>query len=399
MLFPSSEPIKFVRHGLCHLTCSETPWLDDVYESNELDQNTVDVVYQNTKNLTLQVSQETQENQEPEQPKETQETQETEENHYSERSLSPGCSDEDNEDRLSNISLFFESDVPDRKNLRCTLAEPFVRRALMFYFQQYLHTHSIYMAYLTEIMTSPALTAAARGSLLEWTIMTKIKENWIGKSLRNILEKSLQLQDCKPLPLWLNNSLKVQPFEEIHDESTVSAEDDTLPTFLSGQQDQRPNRALLPSAMAGPDGVCATTMKGVFVIFASALSTKHNIKGEKCSKNIKTTDVEMFYTKSDGQPYKFPQNKKAQYHSMRGRNERIRQLRRDGVLQGFLRIHFNIPKAAGNVRQYDVVKKDGRTDLILNVDLQFAQAIHLLDGPIADVLETLCVKDNKGDIE
>src|SRR3954447_24680413 len=37
ILFPSSTAIQFVHVGLCHLTQSEEPWSDDVYEDESED--------------------------------------------------------------------------------------------------------------------------------------------------------------------------------------------------------------------------------------------------------------------------------------------------------------------------------------------------------------------------
>ncbi|RUO97070.1 hypothetical protein BC936DRAFT_141036 [Jimgerdemannia flammicorona] len=360
MLYNSADAIKFVRHGLCHLTRSETPWLDDVYESDEVEDDVTDI-QEIVEELSIE-----------------------------DREALDTSNNIDEEDRQSNTSISSEPDVAvaARPEFWCTLAEPWVRYALIYFFSQRLATDAIYSEYLTGLMTSPTLTPAARGSLLEWTIMTKIKQNWTRKSLRGILKDSGLLPKHKILPRWLNDSLEVQPFDKILDESTVSAADDTLECFLSGVHGRV---ALLPTALAGPDGICATSTEGVFVVFASALSTKHDIEGKKCRKNIKTTDIENFYTKSDGRPYKLPESINSQFYSLRGRHDRIQSLqRKDGAIKGLLRIHFNIPKASGKIELCEVVEKGCRTDVIVNVDLKSAQDLHLLDGNIGNVLHALC---------
>jgi hypothetical protein len=365
VLFPTTEAIQLFRVGLCQLTQNESERWDDLCTIEDGWEMDCEMVEETEEEFCI--DQEIRELRigEPAQSNDLVEN------------TSDQVSVSSDDSQLYNTVERYES-----RGLRCKLAEPWVRRALMHYFNLE-KVKSVYTQYLSSLVSEPTLTAAARGSLLDWAIMANIQKHWTDRPLQSILKDS-GLFKRLTLPWWLTKMLKVDSFQEIRDESTASARDDTTVAFLSGNY-----RAigLLPSTFAGPDGICTTSTSGVFLIFASALTTKGAISQSKYKKNIKTTDIATFYTKGDGTLYDVAKSLPC---SLRDRHESAQKLLRENNIKGTLRIHLHLPTVAGEVPACTTLKQDFKTDLILNVDLKSATRLQLLDKDVANVLCNLC---------
>ncbi len=359
------EEVRFVKKGFCQVIDADDldDELIDIEDTYNLTQAMEDLYIQEQDGSSNQVVEDTVD----------MNSQIKIKGHDLSSSISSVSSNED-------TNIIVDTIVPAYRDgsLCCVLNEPWVRIAGLYFFEK--NDYFIFGNHMKRLLSNELLSNAAKGSVMDFYIMS-VLQTWKSQSMFDIFEQAKLLCDVT-LPSWFTRSLEILPFYEIHDQSNVTANEDNVIDFLNMDL---PTYALLPSQFAGPDGIVATNTPGIYVFFSSALSLSGEISYSKYIKNLKTTNADMFYTKSYGELYSLS---KLNNNSLRMRYNKVHELINTKRIQGAICLNFQFPKVEKEIPKIFTQDRSNRTDLIINLDLSSASSLFSPD--MIEFLKVLC---------
>ncbi len=260
------------------------------------------------------------------------------------------------------------------------MAEPWVVEAAKLFFAK--REISPFNFSINQELLSPLLTSQSKGALMDKKIIAHVMDNWSGKKLSDLplfkwaLGKMKEQQQLQPS--WWNDSLSLATIDAIIDNSECTSEDDHFPDFICGGGGSGHNKALsaiLPSTLAGPDVVVRTSDRGVFIVFASALSLRGgSVSLAKKRQNEKTTNLSYAYTRKTGAVPRWPKAKQLRALSLRARHERVKAVA--AQFKGLIRVHLELPEVCaggggggGPSPSVHIVDQQARRkDVLLHID-------------------------------